>query len=190
MPSTTKIIFVRHAQSRYGADDRTRPLTEAGLQSREIVVESLKGFHIDCFLSSPYKRSIDTIQTAADYFGIPIRTDERFRERKVGTWDQGWLKKRWDDFSCAEDGGECLASVQQRNVEALKTVLSENAGRTVVIGTHGTALSTILNYYDHSFGYDDFCRIARWMPYIIELTFDGEKLVGKRELAHVAVQTD
>ena len=186
MENRTNIIFVRHAQSQYGEDDRIRPLTEAGLQSREVVVETLKGLQIDGFLSSPYKRSVDTIRPAADFFGMTIETDERFRERKVGTWDDGWLEKRWADFSCAEEGGECLASVQSRNVEALKEVLSVYAGKTVAIGTHGTALSAILNYYDSSFGLNDFLRIVGWMPYIVELVFEGETLIEKRELAHVA----
>ena len=75
-------------------------------------------------------------------------------------------------------------------MEALKEVLEDYAGRTVVIGTHGTALATILNYYDNSFGLNDFLRIVGWMPYIVELTFDGDKLMEKRELAHVATQVD
>lgn len=183
MPNNTRIIFVRHARSQYGEDDRIRPLTDDGLKSRKIVVDTLKAFKIDCFMSSPYKRSVDTIRPAADYFEMPIVTDERFRERKVGTWEDGWLKKRWADFSCAEEGGECLASVQARNIEALKEVLADHAGETVVIGTHGTALSTILNYYDSSFGLDDFMRIVAWMPYIVELVFAGDRLVEKKELA-------
>ena len=188
--NTTKIIFVRHAKAQYGEDDRTRPLTDEGLRNRAIVVETLKGRKIDRFLSSPYKRSTDTIQTAADFFGMQIETDERFRERKVGTWESGWLEKRWADFTCTEEGGECLASVQSRNMEALKEVLADYAGKTVVIGTHGTALATILNYYDNSFGLDGFMRIVGWMPYIVELTFDGERLVDKKELAYVAAQLD
>ena len=155
----TTVIFVRHAQARYGEDDRIRPLTEEGLIDRQVVVDTLKDRHIDCFLCSPYRRSIETIQTTADYFGMPIITDERFRERKVGTWNDGWLEKRWNDFTCA--------------------------GETIVIGTHGTALSTILNYYDRSFGVNDFLRIVSWMPYIVEMSFVGDKLVEKKELAHV-----
>jgi len=31
-------------------------------------------------------------------------------------------------------------------------------GKNIVIGTHGTALSTIINYYDSTYGYDDFER--------------------------------
>ncbi len=44
-------------------------------------------------------------------------------------------------------------------------------------------MSTILNYYDSSFGLDDFMRIVAWMPYIVELVFAGDRLVEKKELA-------
>jgi len=180
----TTIIFVRHAQSLHPySDDRTRPLTDAGLRDRSLVLDTLKDRHIDAFLCSPYKRSIDTIQTTADCFGMKIKTDERFRERECGVDALKYREKRWEDFSFAEEGGESLGSVQKRNMEALTQVLREYAGQTVVIGTHGTALSTMLQYYDKSYGVQDFYRIVNWMPYIVELTFDEETLIGKNELA-------
>ena len=185
----TRVIFVRHAQSLHPySDDRTRPLTGAGLQDRSVVLDILKNRHIDAFLGSPYRRSIDTIRPAADFFGMEIRTDERFRERQSGMDASGMLEKRWADFSFAEDGGESLGSVQQRNMEALRDVLHLYKGKTVVIGTHGTALSTILNHYDPSFGLAGFLRIVRWMPYIVELAFEGESLIEKTELVHVEKQ--
>ena len=49
MSGITKIIFVRHAQSLYGEDDRIRPLTESGLRNREVVLETLKDIHIDTY---------------------------------------------------------------------------------------------------------------------------------------------
>ena len=64
-------------------------------------------------------------------------------------------------------------------------ILRDYAGQTVVIGTHGTALSTILNYYNPNFGLQDFLRIVNRMPCIMEMTFSGEKLLGISELAHV-----
>ena len=181
----TTVIFVRHAKAQYGEDDRIRPLTEDGLKDRQVVLDTLKERTIDCFYSSPYKRSMDTIQSAAFYFEMPILTDERFRERKAGSWNDTDLKKRWSDFSYAEENGENLSSVQKRNIEALEELLFRHAGQTIVIGTHGTALSTILNYYDRGFGLDDFLRIVSWMPYIIELNFEDNKLISKYELAHV-----
>lgn len=75
--------------------------------------------------------------------------------------------------------------VQNRNIEVLNEILETNVDKEIVIGTHGTALSAILNYYDNSFNCDDFLRIIDWMPYIIELDFEGTKLVGKYEHCHI-----
>lgn len=183
--TTTTVIFVRHAQAVYNEDDRNRPLSKDGLQDSKIVLETLRNRHILVFASSPYQRSIQTILETSCFFDMPIQTDERFRERKCGNYDPAMLKKRWADFSFAEEGGECLQSVQDRNVAALQDLLHEHAGKTIVIGTHGTALSTILNYFDKTFDVNDFLRIVSWMPYIIELTFIGDRLIAKRELAHV-----
>jgi len=71
--------------------------------------------------------------------------------------------------------------VQERNMAALNDILSNDAGKNIVVGTHGTAFSTILNFYDNSFGCEDFLRIIDWMPYVIELDFEGNTLVSKTE---------
>ena len=55
----------------------------------------------------------------------------------------------------------------------------------MVIGTHGTALSTILNYYDPSYNCDSFLRIIDWMPFVVELDFEGTRFLGKTEHVHV-----
>ena len=184
----TRVYFVRHAQSDHELkDERTRPLTEEGKRDSAIVLEFLKNRKIDVFYCSPYRRSIDTIADAAAFFGKEIITDERLREREKGPDgnNYGMFQKRWADHDYHEDGGESIAMVQKRNVEALNEILSDNPGREIVVGTHGIALSTILNFYDKNFGCEDFLRIIDWMPYIIELDFEGNKLVGKHEHCHV-----
>ena len=184
----TKIFFVRHAQPEYNhADDRTRPLTEEGLVDTKIVVETLKDKEIDAFYCSPYKRSIDTIQGVADYYGMNIKTDERFREREKGADgnNHGMFRKRWEDHDYHEYGGESIRMVQERNIEALNDILKNNIGKNIVIGTHGTALSTIMNYYDSAFGCEDFLRIVDWMPYIVEMDFEGQKLIKITEHAYI-----
>ena len=184
----TKIYFVRHAQPEHAwEDDRTRPLTGEGKKDSAIVFEFLKDKHIDAFYSSPYKRSMDTIADSADFFGKDIITDEDLREREKGVNgnNHGMFQKRWDDHNYHEEGGESIAMVQKRNMRALTEILRDNIDKEVVVGTHGTALSTILNFYDKSFGYDDFLRIIDRMPYVIELDFEGDKLVGKVEHCYV-----
>lgn len=184
----TKVYFVRHAQPEHAwKEDRTRPLTKEGKEDSGIVLEFLKDKEIDVFYCSPYKRSIDTIADTAEYFGKEIIINEDLREREKGQAgnDHGMFQKRWADHNYYEDGGESIAMVQKRNMEVLNKILSDNYNKKIVIGTHGTALSTILNFYDRSFGYEDFMRIIDWMPYIIELDFEGDKLVGKYEHCYI-----
>lgn len=184
----TRVYFVRHAQPDHDwEEDRTRPLTEEGRKDSAMVVEFLKDRKIDMFYSSPYKRSKDTIADAAAFFGKEIITDERLREREKGPNGNhhGMFQRRWADHDYHEEGGESIAMVQKRNMEALHDILADNADKEIVVGTHGTALSSILNFYDNSFGCDDFLRIIDWMPYVIELDFEGNKLIGKHEHGHV-----
>ena len=180
----TRIYFVRHAQPEHGwEDDRTRPLTAEGKKDSEIVLDTLKDKGIDVFYCSPYKRSMDTIANTASYFGKKIITDERLRERQsgVGGNGHGMFAKRWSDHDYHEENGESIHMVQERNMAALTEILAADSGKNIVIGTHGTALSTILNHYDPKFGCEDFLRIIDWMPYVIELDFDGDRLISQKE---------
>ena len=184
----TKVYFVRHAQPEFAhADDRTRPLTAEGQADSKIVLETLKDKEIDAFYCSPYKRSMDTIWETAEYYQMTIQTDERLREREKGkdSNNHGMFQMRWADHDFHEEGGESIAMVRARNVEALQEILAQNEGKNIVIGTHGTALSTIMNYYNPDFGCADFLRIIDWMPYVVEMDFDGQKLVGITEHAYV-----
>ena len=183
-----KIYFVRHAQPDFSHQtDLTRPLTTEGKKDSEAITEFFKGKSVDAFYCSPYKRSLDTIKGAADFHKKEIIMDYRLRERGKGPNgnNYGMFQKRWADHDYHEEGGESIGMVQKRNMEALKEILRANDGKTLVIGTHGTALSTILNYYNNDFGCEDFLRIIDWMPYIIELDFEGDKLVSQIEHMHI-----
>ena len=184
----TIVYFVRHAQPEHmWEDDRTRPLTAEGRQDSEMVLDFLKNKGIDVFYSSPYKRSFDTIADTAAFYEKEIITDERLREREKGINSNhyGMFEKRWDNHDYHEENGESINMVQKRNIEVLAEILAENEGKRIVIGTHGTALSTILNFYHAEFGVKDFLRIIDWMPYIIELDFEGNKLLSIKEHCYI-----
>lgn len=173
----TKVFFVRHAEPNYdNHDDRSRELSPRGMEDRKKVTSFLTDKNIDIVISSPFKRAVDTVQDFADKNGLPVEIVEDFRERKV---DSGWIedfasfsKKQWSDFSFKLSDGECLKEVQDRNISALNNVLKQYSGKNIVVGSHGTSLSTIINFYDNSFGYDDFERIRFLMPWIVEFSFD------------------
>lgn len=177
----TTIYFVRHAQPNYSNhNDSERELTEKGLQDRTLVTRFLQDKNIDAVLSSPYRRSVDTVREFADGAGLQIEMITDFRERKIDSvWIEdfnGFCRQQWSDFSYKLSDGESLGEVQRRNIEALNRVLQDYPGKNVVIGSHGTALSTIINYYDPAFGYDQFNQIRGLMPWIVRFRFEGNVL--------------
>jgi len=183
------VYFIRHAEAvNTVRDGRARPLTEKGLADRRLVTEFLRGKSIDAVLSSPFKRAVDTVADFADWAGLPITTVEDFRERRS---DSDWrrdtdfiplIERQWADFSYTLSDGECLAAVQERNIAALHEALARHEGQTIVIGTHGTALSTILNYYDPSYGFSDFMDMAERLPWAVKMLFDGTRCASLEKI--------
>ena len=175
----TTIYFVRHAEPNYeNHDDLERELSHKGLRDRALVTQFLSDKEISVVLSSPYKRAVDTVSEFAELKKINIVTIADFRERRV---DSEWIpdfdtfcQKQWEDFQYKLTDGESLSEVQKRNIAALQSVLETYQGKNIVIGTHGTALSTIINYYDKDFGYCDFQKITKLMPWVVRMEFDLE----------------
>ena len=183
----TTIYFVRHAEPDYNNhDDFFRPLTDKGMKDRIKVTNYLLDKKIDVILSSPYIRSVDTIADFAKNASLSIETVDDFRERKIDSvWIEdfnGFCKKQWIDFDYKLSDGESLKDVQKRNIRALEEVLNKYSEKNIVIGSHGTALSTIINYYDKSFNYDSFNAIRAVMPWIVRFEFDDNKCVCIEEI--------
>lgn len=79
----TTVYFIRHAESpKTDLDERTRGLTDGGQMAAQHVTTYLKvkDKNIDLFFSSPYQRSLLTIEAAARHFGKDILIDEDLRE--------------------------------------------------------------------------------------------------------------
>ncbi len=179
----TTIYFVRHAEPNYNNhNDAQRELTPKGLQDRELATDFLSDKNIDVVLSSPFKRSVDTIKPFANNFNLNITLIDDFKERRV---DSVWIEdfkafsiNQWNDFTYKYHDGETLGEVQKRNISALHEVLKNYKNKNIVVGSHGTALSTIINYYDNSFGYEDFNKIKALFPWIVKFTFDDNSLVS------------
>ncbi|MDT8718455.1 histidine phosphatase family protein [Clostridium sp. 19966] len=179
----TVIYFVRHAEPNYNNhNDELRELTTKGLEDSRLVTNFLSDKAIRVVLSSPYTRSIDTIKDFADAYSHKIETVHDFRERKIANvWIddfKAFSKQQWEDFDYKLADGESLREVQNRNINALNLVLNKHKDKNIVIGSHGTALSTIISHYDSSFGYESFEVIKSLMPWIVKVTFENDVLQG------------
>ena len=182
----TTVYFIRHAEPNYeNHDDLSRELSPKGLQSSKELVNFFAGTQIDAFYSSPYLRAVDTIKPLADSRGQTIHLIPDFRERKITDhWIEdftGFTEKQWADFHYHLPGGESLFMVQERNIRALEDLLQAHPDQTILIGTHGTALSTIINYYKPDFQLADFHRIKGVFPWIVEGEFQGTSCLSMME---------
>jgi 2,3-bisphosphoglycerate-dependent phosphoglycerate mutase len=170
------IYLIRHAEPDFNVhNDKERPLTKLGKESCKKVVEYLQDKEIDVIYSSPYVRAVDTIRPFAEKLGISITLENDFRERAMSG---GWIddfktfaEKQWEDFWYKLKDGECLAEVQKRTISALERILNEEDN--IVVSSHGTAICTMINYYDKAFGISRFWEIVNLMPFAVKMVFEG-----------------
>ncbi|VTS12436.1 histidine phosphatase family protein [Streptococcus pseudoporcinus] len=178
---TTTLYFIRHAEPNYGNyDDLSRELTENGRVASQALIEVFSSIPIDAFYSSPYKRSIDTILPLANSRAKKIIMMNDLRERKLSDeWIEDFdavAKKQWEAFNFKLPNGESLKEVQERNIKVLHHIISESENQTVVIGTHGTALSTLINAYEPGFGFEEFNAIKPIFPWLVTFEFHDKTL--------------
>ena len=142
-------------------DEPDWPLTERGRQQALDIVPQLVKLGIDAIYSSPFPRAIDTVRPFADQQGLPIRVRHDLRERK---WTDDWLPdayiqsaiaKTWEDFQFAFPDGESSAACQLRVVAAVTDIVGKHPGETLLVSSHGSALSLLLNQIDRSYGFNE-----------------------------------
>lgn len=185
----TTVYFVRHAQTDYSNPvDKERVLTKEGLKDRYKVIDFFEREgnrdRIFAVYASDYRRAVDTVKPLADTLGLPVIEMTDFRERKVDETDEDYFavcKRMWENLDYKLEGGECIHEVQKRNLRGLHQLLQQHPGEIVVVGSHGMALSSLINFYNPAFVYDDFVRIIDIKPWIVEFQFEGEQLLSYRE---------
>ncbi|XMB85512.1 histidine phosphatase family protein [Mycoplasmatota bacterium WC44] len=182
------IYFVRHSKTVYTEDDNLRPLTEDGLGLLIHLEDYFKDIKIDSFYSSTFKRSIDTIKGVALEKELDIELIDDLRERKVSDIKIedfiSYAKNQWSDHDFKLPSGESLNETKSRGVkELLKIVESNDNDNNIIIGTHGTILSLIINHYDISFGYDGWSNLS--MPDIILMKFDNNNFIGYEKINYI-----
>lgn len=179
----TTVYFVRHAESDFNVhDDFSRPLTEKGRRDCALVTEFLSDKKISAVFSSPFVRAVDTVAPFAESAGLPVQIIEDFRERKVADeWIlpfREFTENQWADFSYKLENGESLEEVRARNIAALERVLRDFRGKNIVVGTHGTALSTIIHHFDDTYGFAGFSAMKRFFPWVVKMEFSADGCVG------------
>ncbi len=180
--------MVRHGDSPKVGDERTRGLTEKGEFDVQRITDVLKGESVDAVLSSPYKRSILTVQQLAKEIGQEVLVFEDLKERIFSAGDERisdkalspLLYKSFSEPDYALIGGESNADCQNRAIKVLKELLTTYRGKRVVLGTHGAVMTLMMGYYDSR--YDLHFLLNTSKPDIYRMKFNGQELVEVERL--------
>lgn len=181
---TTIIYMVRHGESPKEGNERTRDLTDKGKQDAKKIAGSLKEEGIDVFVSSPYKRAVETIRGLAEQAGKEVAIIEDLRERVFVSGDTRisdkellpLLRKSFADPNFSLPGGESNTACQKRAVAVLEDLVITYQGSKVVIGTHGAVMTLMMGYYDSQYGLDFLLQSSK--PDVYKMEFNSLELIG------------
>jgi ribonuclease H / adenosylcobalamin/alpha-ribazole phosphatase len=157
----TTTLLVRHGQTALSAERRFAgrgdiPLTDLGREQAAATGWWLAAHHrIDAVVTSPLDRARCTAEAVASAAGVPLVVDDDLVETDFGNWEGlsfGEVSTRWPAEMAAwlasadavPPGGESLAAVGRRVLDALDRLLSSHKGHTVVVVSHVTPLKTMI----------------------------------------------
>jgi broad specificity phosphatase PhoE len=153
-------LLLRHGQTPMSVQKRYAgrsdvPLTEVGVGQAAAAAKRLASAGIGVIVTSPLLRAARTAQAVAEVTGVPVLTEEGFRETDFGAWEGltfAEVRERWPaemtawlaDPAVAPPGGESLAEVGVRVTEALHRVLAGRDRQTILIVSHVTPIKTLV----------------------------------------------
>lgn len=179
----TFIYLVRHGDSPKVGEERTRGLTQLGELEANRVVDLLKTEGINAVVSSPYIRSILTVEKLANEIEQDVLVYEDLKERIFSTEANRisdkelipLLEKSFSNPNSSLKGAESNAVCQERAINVLKELLVTYCGGRVVIGTHGVVMTLMMNYYDKTYDFNFFLSTSK--PDIYKLEFINQDLI-------------
>ena len=147
------LLIVRHGRTVANAGGLLQgrvdnPLDDRGRQQAKQISAALGP--IDVVVSSPLQRARET----AGPLGLPVRIDERWIELDYGEWDElpttevsadQWTQWR-NDPMFAPPGGESLAELDRRVVEACDDLVGEATELNVAVFTHVSPIKSAISW--------------------------------------------
>ena len=153
MPESTRILLVRHGQSRGNAEGRfgghgATPLSERGRAQAEATARALAAENVTAIYSSDLLRAVETATPLADALDLEINRSEALRERSVGrmeglTFEEAAARFPAEyaallrrDFEHVLEGGESYRQMLDRSARALDAAIAANRGGTLAVFSH------------------------------------------------------
>lgn len=158
----TTVYIVRHGQSVANLEERFAghsdfPLTDLGRKQAELAGNYLveKKIRLDAAYASDLCRAFETGRIIAEKQGLTPIPAPGLREIYAGEWESMKFIEIYERFRKSFDvwlqnigrsrcdGGESIAEVRTRVLAAVKEIVWENKGKTVLLATHGAAIRSL-----------------------------------------------
>ena len=156
----TGTLLLRHGQTPMSVQKRysgrtDAPLTDTGIRQAAAAAKRLAPAGIGAIVTSPLRRAVQTAEEAAAVTGVPVVTEDGFRETDFGDWEGltfAEVRERWPaeltawlaDPAVAPPGGESFAEVSERVTAALHRVLAGRERQRILIVSHVTPIKMLV----------------------------------------------
>ena len=133
-------------------------------------------YNIDFFISSPYNRAFETVNSSPVQFD-KIVFDNRLRERTLSSRFiedsefEDSIKYLWKNPDKSLIGSESNREALNRILDLFADLEERYSDKTILLSSHGNLLGILINYFDSSFDY------KKWE----QMTFPDCFLVDKDE---------
>jgi probable phosphoglycerate mutase len=156
----TELIFIRHGETDFNRQQRFQgqidvPLNSTGLAQAQRLADALAGERVDLLFSSDLQRARQTAQPLERAQARQVVAHPGLREQSFGVlegldvasikaghptlWSQ-WLRH---DADYALPEGESVRQFHARVIAAVRELVAEHAGKTLLLVTHGGVLDML-----------------------------------------------
>jgi broad specificity phosphatase PhoE len=156
-------LLMRHGETTWNREGRVmgRTPVELDADGRAQVQASVPFARLlqpELIITSPLARARQSAEIIAAGIGnIPVAEDPQLSEVKYGRWegmvyddlleDADYLNYRDHPLDAPTPGGETIAQVQSRGVEAARRAITDNSGRRILFVSHGDIIRTVLCHF-------------------------------------------
>lgn len=171
------IYLVRHCEAVGQAPEDS--LTVQGQEDTVRLIDFFRDKDIEMIISSPFVRTIETINPFANTIEKDILIDERLKERVLSTTNlDNWmenLEATYEDMDLKFEGGESSNEAMRRGIEVIEEQL-ERPESNIIVVTHGALLSLIIRHYSKEFGFEEWKNLKNPDIYKLEIDTQGVRV--------------
>lgn len=207
-PDATLLYFVRHGETDYNRDRIVQgrrinsSLNATGRAQAAALAARLAGERIEVIYSSTLNRALETAQIVAaeQPRALPLVALADLEEMSWGRYDGekaspyldafiDTMHAAWNagNYAYRIPDGETILEVQSRSLRAMRHILAQHGGKTVLIVTHGRLLRVLLASLLPAFGLARMQDLAHANTGLYQLAYtDGQfEMVLANDISHL-----